>query len=60
MNILEIAILAEGSQASLAEKLGVTTQCVSMWRKRGLPHMVSRLLNSEYKKQLTKAMKAAQ
>jgi hypothetical protein len=37
MNILEVAIKAEGSVNGLAKTLGVKQNVISNWRKRGLP-----------------------
>lgn len=58
MNILNIAIEAAGSVGALAEELGVTSQCVSNWKRLGrVPHMPSRAIKSIYAKQISKAEK---
>ena len=60
MNILDIAIEAEGSPGALAVKLEVSPQVISNWRRRGLPHMASRAIKAQYARQISKAIKAEQ
>lgn len=35
MEVLQKVIAACGSQAKLAERIGVSPMCISMWKKRG-------------------------
>lgn len=59
INILQIAIDAEGGPANLARALGLENQSnINNWMKRGLPHMVDRLLKQQYAKQISAAIKA--
>ena len=60
MNILDIAIKAEGSPSALAAALGVTRQNINNWRNRGMPHMVTRAIKAQYAKQISKAINAEQ
>jgi DNA-binding transcriptional regulator YiaG len=60
IEILDIAVQSEGSQAGVAEALEVSPQVISNWRRRGqVPHMATRLLKSMYAKQITAAARAA-
>jgi len=57
MNILDIAIKAEGSPSALAKALGVSSQTISNWKRRGLHHMASEAIRARYAKQISKAAK---
>ena len=56
---MQIALLHHGGiKADLARALDVSQQTIQNWEKRGIPHMASRAINSEYKKQITAYKKA--
>ena len=49
MQILEVAIKAEGGVSNLARSLGVGQSTVSMWKSRGVPAGWKRVLELVYK-----------
>lgn len=61
MDILEIAIKAEGSVGKLASVLGVSPTAISNWRNadRGLPLSWKTAISLKYRRQI-KAAEAAQ
>ena len=61
MDILEVAIKAEGNVGKLASALGVSPTAISNWRnpERGLPHSWRTAISLKYRKQI-KAAEASQ
>ena len=58
MDILNIAIQAEGSSAKLARKLGITPARLSNWKARGIPDGWASALRTKYAKQIKQQQSA--